>query len=160
MNKKQVTVNFKKLNPFAVIPTKASEGAGGFDLVTPSYPSDYQSSYVEYDTGIAVAIPEGYVGLLVPRSSVSETRWQLCNSIGIIDSDFRGSIKMRFTPSKLASTTYNVQPGDIHRHTDPYTMGDRIGQLVIVPCPTVEFEEVDELPETDRGDGGYGSTGK
>lgn len=149
-----VFVNFVRRHPDAVVPTKATEGACGFDLTAVSMESTVTAASkestnlcLEYDTGIAVAIPRGYVGLIFPRSSVSKTGWQLSNSVGVIDQDYRGTIKLRFNDS----TGVYLGP--------PYLAGDRIGQLVIVPNPQVIFSEKMDLDGTDRGDGGFGSTG-
>ena len=93
-------------------------------------------------------IPEGYVGLIFPRSSVTNKDLMLKNSVGIIDSSYRGMISFRFN---------NVSSDD--RTAQIYTIGDRVGQMMILPVPTVEFEQVDELSSTERGEGGYGSSG-
>ena len=140
----KLKIKFKKLNPNAVIPKQGTAGAAGFDLTAVSI--EKNKTILKYDTGISVEIPPGYVGLVFPRSSVCKTGLSLANSVGVIDSDFRGSISFVF---------YNHMPCIV-----PYWPGDRIGQLVIVPIPAVEFVEVDELSETERGAGGYGSTGK
>ena len=126
-------IKFKKLHPAAVMPKRATDGAAGFDLtaVTCRYGDNGK---VFYDTGIAVEIPAGYVGLV----------FSCC--VGVIDSDFRSSISMIF----------NVGYGGC----SPYHVGDRIGQIVFVPVPAFELVESDELSETARGAGGYGSTGK
>lgn len=137
-------VDYRKMHPDAQVPKHMSDGACGADLVAISKESAYP--FVEYDTGIAVAIPDGYVGLLFPRSSVSKTNWSMANSVGVIDSDYRGSIRMRFRTGE-------------NRMSLPYKVGERIGQLVIVPCPTINFSEVESLSETDRGVGGFGHTG-
>lgn len=140
-------VKIKKLVPEAVIPTYAKPGDAGMDLVTISI-NDVNNSghgYIEYGTGLSIEIPEGYVGLIFPRSSISKTGMILANSVGVIDSGYRGEIKLRFK--------YIPQ-------TDMYVRYDKIGQLIIVPYPTIEFEEVEELSSSDRGDGGFGSTGK
>jgi dUTP pyrophosphatase len=102
--------------------------------------------YYEYLTGIAIEIPEGYVGLMFPRSSISKTKQILSNHVGVIDSGFRGEIRFRF--KKLAWDN-----GDL------YDVGDKIGQLVIMPIPAIELVEVDELSDSERGEGGFGSTG-
>ena len=95
---------------------------------------------------LAVEIPPGYVGLFFPRSSICKTGLSMANSVGVIDSDFRGSISLVFYKNTQCIV--------------PYFPGDRIGQLMIVPIPEVEYVEVEELSETERGAGGYGSTGK
>ena len=141
-------LQFKKMASRAQNPKLGSEHAAGFDLVAitksvkhlPSAPSR-----ISYGTGIAVAIPPGYVGLLFPRSSVSKTGLRLANSVGVIDADYRGEIFAVF---------------DKRDHGDEYEIGDRVAQLVVVPAPFNELEEVEELSDTERGDGGFGSTGK
>ena len=140
----KLKIKFKKLNPNAVTPRQGTTGAAGFDLTAVSL--KVTETTLKYDTGIAVEIPPGYVGLVFPRSSVCKTGLSLANSVGVIDSDYRGSISFVF---------YKPMPCIV-----PYLPGDRIGQLVIVPIPEVEFVEVEELSETERGSGGYGSTGK
>ena len=138
-------IRFKKLHHLAQIPRQATSGSAGFDLtaVTCKYGDNGK---VFYDTGIAVEIPAGYVGLVFQRSSVHKTGLTLSCCVGVIDSDFRSSISMIF----------NVGYGGC----SPYQVGDRIGQLVIVQNPQIEFVESDELSDTKRGFGGYGSTGR
>lgn len=136
-------VKIKKLHDKAVIPKYAHDTDAGLDLVAVSV--EHFDSFIEYDTGIAVAIPEGHVGLIFPRSSISKKALFLSNSVGVIDSGYRGPIKFRFKQTQGENI---------------YQIGDRIGQLIILPYPKVEFEEVDELDKTERGEGGYGSTGK
>lgn len=135
-------IKLKRINDKAIIPTKAHATDAGFDLYATS--CHYDNGVVVYGTGIAVEIPQGYVGLVFPRSSIVNTNLTLSNSVGVIDSGYRGEIMAKFR--KGGSTTYKV--------------GDRIAQLIIIPYPEVEFEEVDELSESDRGVGGYGSTGR
>lgn len=138
-------VNVKKLSDKAVIPQYAKPGDAGMDMTATSLIKS--EVYYEYGTDIAVEIPEGYVGLLFPRSSISKTKQILANHVGVIDSGYRGEIKFRF--KKLAWDNGEV-----------YNVGDRIGQLIIIPYPQVALFEVDELSSSDRGEGGYGSTGK
>ena len=141
-------VRFKKLSPDAVIPTKAHPTDAGFDLVATS--EDFKEGVYVYGTGIAVEIPEGYVGFVFPRSSIAKKDLFLSNSVGVIDSHYRGEIMFKF---RMARAQEYVK--------DPiYSVGERIGQIIIIPFPDVVFSEVDELSETDRGEGGYGSTGK
>ncbi len=140
-------VNYKKLHVNAVEPTYADNGAVGLDMV--AVDRKITDKYVEYDTGIAVEIPEGYYGDVAPRSSISNYDLVLANSIGKIDSSFRNSIKFRFKVIDNGSPNIKM-----------YDVGDRIGQLIILPYPKIELEEVDELSETERGMGGFGSTGK
>lgn len=140
----KLKIKFKKLNPNAVMPKQGTAGAAGFDLTAVSI--EKNETMLKYDTGIAVEIPPGYVGLVFPRSSVCKTGLSLANSVGVIDQDFRGSISFVFYKPMQCIV--------------PYLPGDRIGQLLIVPIPEVEFVETEELSETERGSGGYGSTGR
>lgn len=146
-------IRFKKLNPDAVVPTKAHVTDAAFDLTATTRSVDDYGNIV-YGTGIATEIPHGYAGLVFPRSSIAKKRLVLSNGVGIIDSDFRGEIMMKFKPT-LATAEHNLGTYDFI-----YQVGERIGQLMIVPYPDIEFEEVEELTQTERGDGGYGSTGK
>jgi dUTP pyrophosphatase len=138
-------VKIKKLNINAIIPSYQKKGDGGLDLTAISEKWNDNNTMVTYDTGIAVEIPEGYVGLLFPRSSINKTTLILSNSVGVIDSGYRGSIMFKYRYSEEGLV---------------YDVGDRVGQLLIIPYPQIKFEEVDELSETLRGEGGFGSTGK
>ena len=140
-------IRFKKLDPKAVPPRQGTPGSAGFDLTATSRNFDGEHSVWEYGTGLAVEIPEGFVGLLFSRSSVYRTGDILSNGVGIIDRDYRGEIRAKF---------YGVD----HLFDCPYEVGDRIGQLVIVPISEVEYVEAEELTPTGRGAGGYGSTGR
>lgn len=142
----KLKVRIKKLDENAVIPKYSKLGDAGLDLTAVSI-DNTNNEYISYDTGIAVEIPEGYVGLVVPRSSISKYDLILANSIGIIDSNYRGSIQLRF---KRADLIYNKY----------YQIGDRIGQFIIIPYPQIEFEEVLELSSSQRGETGFGSSGK
>lgn len=142
-----MVVKFKKLIENAVTPTKAHETDAGFDLTATSKIIDDECNIV-YGTGIAVEIPNGYVGLLFPRSSIAKKSLILSNSVGVIDSGYRGEIMAKF---KIALHPDNIAT---------YNVGERIAQLIITPIPDVEFVEVSELNDSDRGVGGYGSTGK
>jgi dUTP pyrophosphatase len=135
-------INIKLLHKNAVVPRYARHGDAGVDLSAVDIVAD--GTNLTYKTGIAVEIPNGYVGLLFPRSSVYKTGQTLTNCVGLIDSGYRGEIMMKFSLSPYGRE---------------YDIGDRIGQLVIMPYPEVEFEEVSELSVTKRGTGGYGSTG-
>jgi dUTP pyrophosphatase len=137
-------VKIKKLHPDAVIPQYGKPGDAGMDLTTVTEEWNDDNSMVTYDTKLAIEIPEGYVGLLFPRSSISKTILSLANSVGVIDSGYRGSIMLKFR---------YPEEGPV------YDIGDRVGQLIIMPYPQIEFEEVKELSSTERGEGGFGSTG-
>ena len=137
-------VKIKKLHPDAVIPKYAKLGDAGMDLVAVSETWNDTNTMVTYDTGLSIEIPEGYVGLLFPRSSIVKTELELANSVGVIDSGYRGPIMFKFR--------YNAE-GMV------YDVGDRVGQIIIMPYPQVKFEEVEELSTSERGEGGFGSTG-
>lgn len=144
-------VNIKKLERMAVIPTKGSTEAAGYDLY--AYIPDHQSIGIlpgetaKINTGIAMEIPTGYAGLIYARSGLA-TKHGLApaNKVGVVDSDYRGEIVVA-----------------LHNHSNQLQLvesGERIAQLVITPFLSVEFNEVDELDNTSRGEGGFGSTGK
>ena len=137
-------IRFKKLSPNAVVPRKAHESDAGFDLTCTRYEVTNGELFT-YHTDIAVEIPDGYVGLLFPRSSIYKQDLFLTNSVGVIDSGFRGEVTAKFRP---------------HLFAKPYDKGDRVAQMIIMPYPHIDLVEVDELSESDRGEGGYGSTGK
>jgi dUTP pyrophosphatase len=142
-------VRIKKLNPNAVIPTYAKTGDAGMDLTITNIISETTTD-VTYGFGIALEIPFGFVGLVFPRSSVRKYDLALTNSVGVIDSGYRGELQATFKKTSWlkqdSSTKYNI--------------GDKGAQIMIIPHPTIEFEETDELSNTERGDGGFGSTGK
>lgn len=160
-------VKFKKLEKLAVMPTKAHPTDAGFDLTATSIQIDSQGNIV-YGTGLAVEIPEGYVGLAFPRSSVSKYDLVMANSTGVIDAHFRGEMKFKFKPTLHAwenideEGDYEILVGGFHdaEAVTPYAVGNRIAQLIIMPIPEIEWEEVEELSSSDRGEGGYGSTGR
>ncbi|VVB83871.1 Deoxyuridine 5'-triphosphate nucleotidohydrolase [uncultured archaeon] len=134
-------IKIKKLVPEAVIPRYAKTGDAGMDVFAVS--KEENCNFIEYGTGLAFEIPEGYVCLIFPRSSVSNKSLSLCNCVGILDSGYRGELKLRFYQ---------------HKRED-YQIGERIGQIIIIPFPEIEFTEADNLTETKRGAGGFGSTG-
>jgi dUTP pyrophosphatase len=139
-------VKFKKLDQAAIIPSYAKEGDAGLDLVAINEKTVDGNGfgYIEYGTGIAVEIPPHHVGLLFPRSSISNTGLIMANSVGVIDSGYRGEIKLRFR--WVADSV-------------KYKTGERVAQLVIVPCPEVELIETEEFTNSERGEGGFGHTG-
>lgn len=148
-------VRIKKLHPNAVIPTYAKDGDAGMDLtaVTKSYDRD---GNVVYGTGLAFEIPEGYVGLVFPRSSLSRLDIALSNCVGVIDSGYRGEVTVKFKPAML----FNREQCPIILNNRSYEVGERVAQIIIIPYPQITFIEADELSETERGTGGYGSSGK
>jgi dUTP pyrophosphatase len=155
-------VKVKKLNERAVLPKKAHPTDAGFDLVATSKTIDKNGNIV-YGTGLAFEIPEGYVGYIFPRSSISKQDIALSNCVGVIDCHYRGEVMFKFKP-----TMYCLSNNSAEDKLFPivpivikgYKVGDRIGQLIIMPIPEIELEEADELSETDRGTGGYGSSGR
>lgn len=139
-------VLFKKLVPEAVKPKFGKPGDAGADLVATSVDFSRDSnSQIVYGTGLAVEIPEGMVGLVFPRSSVRNYDLVMSNSVGVIDSGYRGEIMVTFNQK--------------NPWADIYKVGDRIAQLVIVPVPLITYAETQELSETNRGTAGHGSTG-
>lgn len=138
-------VKIKKLSPNAVIPKYSKEGDAGLDLVATSKTEN--ALYIEYGTSLSFELSENYVGLLYPRSSLSNYHLVLANHVGIVDSNFRGEVKLRF--KKTIDNSYEKT----------YNIGDRIAQLVIMPYPKVELVEVEELSDTARGEKGFGSSG-
>lgn len=140
-------VNIKKLHPDAVIPTYAHDTDAGMDLTAVSFTYPNPDEHViTYHTGLSIEIPKGYVGLIFPRSSIYKQDLILNNSVGVIDSGYRGEIMAKFVILK-------------GKDSKLYKPGDRIAQLIILPYPKIEFNEVNELSDTDRGENGYGSTG-
>lgn len=159
-------VKIKKLLDKAVTPKYSVEGDAGLDLTAIDSFIDKDCNFC-YNTGIAIEIPKGYVGLLFPRSSICKYDLLLTNSVGVIDSNYRGEIIFKFSLTSEYYLDDNNIPYFIDSYVDEfsntpmtiYNIGDRVGQLIIMPYPNIEFEEVEELSETERGAGGYGSTG-
>jgi len=120
-------VKIKKLHPDAVIPSYAKEGDAGMDLTATEKYYDNSGNQV-YKVGLAFEIPEGYVGLLFARSSLSKRALSLTNSVGVIDSGYRGEVCFKFKPTLLGHSAGNYVP-------DPYAIGDRVGQIIIMPYP-------------------------
>lgn len=149
-----LNVKIKKLVPEAVIPTYAKPGDAGMDLKATSYKYDREINCHVYGTGIAIEIPEGYVGRVFPRSSNRKTDCYLTNSVGVIDAGYRGEIMVSFKDRD--ALTRDVIPNLVK----PYEIGDKVCQLMIMPFPYVKFTEVEELSKTERGEGGHGSTGR
>ena len=140
-------VKIKKLSSDAKIPTYANPGDAGMDIYATTM--KFTEDYIEYGTGLSFEVPEGYVMLIFPRSSISNKDLVLTNSVGVLDSGYRGELRFRF--KKLR------EPGKLRM--DLYNPGDKIGQIMIIPYPTIEFEEVENLSDSVRGVGGFGSSG-
>lgn len=139
-------IKIKKLSENSVIPQYSKPGDAGLDLTCTERVYDVDNGVIKYKTGLSIAVPDGYVGLLFPRSSVYKYDMTLSNCVGVLDSQFRGEIMFVFRQTE-------------NRFSKIYQVGDRIGQLIVMPYPQIEFEEVDELDETIRGSGGFGSSG-
>jgi dUTP pyrophosphatase len=163
-------VKIKRLTETAVIPTRGTEFSAGWDLTADSM--KIENGIITYGTGIAIEIPEGYFGAIFMRSSVCKMGigFSLKNAVGIIDSDYRGEILFKFERGLFIDIeTFNDKsfhtdiisyPKSFVKNDNEYQVGDRIGQLIILPYPQIEFEEVSELTTTERGEGGFGSTNK
>jgi dUTP pyrophosphatase len=137
-----VEVKIKKLNSNAVLPSYAKRHDGCVDLVATS--KSFTKNYYEYGTGLAIEIPRNFVGLIFPRSSISNMGLSLCNSVGVIDVGYQDEIKLRYY---------------VRENCREYEIGDRVGQLMIIPRPYIEFTEVDTLDSAYNRGGGFGSTG-
>lgn len=147
-------VKVKKLVEEAVIPSYANPGDAGLDLVAISYEYDKKTDCHIYGTGLAFEIPEGYVGLLFPRSSNRKTNAYMCNHVGIIDSGYRGEVMVSFK-------NRDITPNDaIPQLIQPYEIGKAMAQLVIIPYPIINLIESNTLSETIRGTGGHGSSNR
>lgn len=145
-NTEQTPVKVKKLNEKAVIPKYAKPGDAGLDLTATS--KKQEGKNVVYGTGLSIEIPNGHVGLLFPRSSLTNYDLSLGNHVGVIDSGYRGEIIFKFKRT------------DMQMLSKEYEIGDRIGQLLIIPYPRINLVEVSELSDSERGTGSYGSTGQ
>lgn len=182
---KKLKVKIKKLHENAVIPFYATEGSMCMDLTAVSYEFDEYKNCHIYHTGLAFEIPKGYGMFAVPRSSHRKTEVHMPNTPGVIDYDYRGEVlicfkdvettfiknMIRILAEALVENTTNdpileyngsVVVRDIENaksNKPPYKVGDRVAQICILPYPTIEFEEVEELSKTDRGEGCYGHTG-
>lgn len=166
-------VKIKKLCDNAVIPFYAKDGDAGMDLTATSRFFDEYGSAV-YGFGLAFEIPKGYVGLIFPRSSIYKTDLSLSNSVGVIDSGYRGEVMAKFKPTlvyannstkSFSGNNYDFvyAPSENRCNAERarlYEVGDKIAQMIIIPIPNIEFKEVNDLSESERGNGGFGSTDK
>lgn len=140
----ELNVKLKKLNSKAIVPSYAHDGDAGMDLTATS--KWFEGNKVCYGIGIAMEIPYGYVGLIFPRSSISKQDLLLSNAVGVIDSIYRGEIIVKFEMTDTREKNYQI--------------GDRVAQIIIIPYPKVKFDEVENLNNSIRNNGGFGSTGK
>lgn len=147
INSNIMDVKIKKLHPNAVIPIYAKDGDAGLDLTATSI-IFIDNRQITYGTGLSMEIPNGYVGLIFPRSSIRKMELELSNSVGVIDSGYRGEIQVTF--NKTLRNVFGIPV---------YNIGDRIAQIIIIPYPKINFVVSDELSDTERGVGGFGSTG-
>ena len=152
-------VRIKKLSELAVVPSYAKDGDAGMDLIATSIISDTPTQ-ITYGLGVALEIPKGFVGLVFPRSSIRKTGLQLSNSVGVIDSGYRGELQATFNKLFGGEAMYDEMKVKEIQPNDFYKVGDRVAQIMIIPHPPIEFEEANELSDTERGEGGFGSTGK
>lgn len=146
-----LNVKIKKLHENAQIPCYAKNGDAGLDLIAledPKIELDGRGFILTYRTGLAFEIPEGHVGLIFPRSSIGKKSLSLTNSVGVIDSGYRGEVIAIYRDSANGFKK-NLQ----------YKAGEKIAQMVIMPYPQVELELVEELTTTERGEGSFGSSG-
>ena len=143
-------LKIKKLSDKAIMPIRAHNSDAGLDLTTTSITSEINECgqfILVYHSDIAVEIPDGYVGLLFPRSSIAKKSIQFTNAVGVIDSGYRGEIM-----AKVRNTSGDSIPA-------VYKVGEKFAQLVIVPYVSdITISEVSELQESDRGTSGYGSS--
>lgn len=135
-------IKTKKLRENAVMPQRMNVGDAGFDLVATSMRKDYEHGVVVFGTGLAFELSEGYAMFVYPRSSSYKHHALMANCVGVVDSGYRGEVHVMF------------------RGLDcEYEVGDRIAQAVIMPIPSVEYVEAEELSDSERGANGIGSTG-
>lgn len=153
-NRKAVPLKYKLLNDRAIPPKFAHDGDAGFDfflpedvIIPPFEDCSRHCLSVKIPLGIAVEVPKGYFLAIVLRSSTGlKTTARLSNSFGVIDSGYRGEIA-------LILDSFGMWPSGFKR-------GDRIAQGIIIPIPDVCLVEADELSDSERGEGGFGSTGR
>lgn len=142
-------IRFKKLSSNAKLPVKGSQAAACYDVHVSDISFDHNTNTAIIKMGFSTEIPRGWKGVLVPRSSFTKSGWVMPNSPGIIDEDYRGEWMMRIAP----------MCGRLDENPLPFTIGDRCAQIYFEKVNDVEFEEVDALTDTQRGEGGFGSTG-
>ncbi len=137
-------IKFRKLKENVNMPVKGSEHAACFDVYANSL--SYSGQKIIVGLGFQTEIPKGYRGVIVPRSNITKHYWVMNNSIGIIDSDYRGEWMCIFTPIGNYSQF-------------PYSVGERVAQIYFEKVEDVEFVDANELESSERGTGGFGSTG-
>lgn len=151
-------IKFRRLNENAVVPVFATKGAACADVVATEIVK--QDSYnVTVKLGFATEIPEGYKGVVVPRSSFTQKGWVMQNSPAQIDSDYRGEWMLKFQSLTFDAVSTRHGLIDLLPEDFPYQVGDRVAQVYFEKVEQAEFIVVDELESTERGEGGFGSTG-
>lgn len=138
-----ILIKFKKIDANAKLPVKGSSAAACYDVYAHSI--TFMGNKAVVGLGFMTEIPPGFHGVVIPRSNLTKHNWVLNNSMGIIDSDYRGEWKMIFTP--------------INAEDFPYGIDQRVGQIYFEKDLAVDFTEVKELTASVRGEGGFGSTG-
>ena len=139
-------LKYKKLVPDAIIPTKGTPGSAGYDLYAVKDFDLYPDQVFKVGTGISFEIPLNHKVSIQPRGSMASRGIIICNTPGTIDSDYRGEIFVLL--GKFTSGIYSIKKGD------------KIAQMEVIQTSNIEFEEVQELSKTERGEGGFGSTGR
>lgn len=162
-------IKYKKLNDKAKEPYKKIDIDAGFDLYAISI--NKTNKYIEYGTGLAFEIPEGYVGFLFPRSSLTKEDLMLKNAVGVVDASYRGEVTFRYINAVHDTVENKVIYDDYmaneyidlvlpNRHLDQYNVGDRCGQIIFMELPKIKLIEANKLSDTVRGTAGYGHSGK
>jgi len=149
-------IKFKKLRENAKLPTKGTEYAGAYDVYASEIIQE-SSNYYRVKLGFATEIPNGYRVTISPRSGFTKENWYVPNSPCIVDSDYRGEWEVRFRAIPIKALDII---GVLVYDKFPYQVGDRIAQIKLEEILEMEFEEVDNLEDTERAGGAWGSTGK
>ena len=144
-------IKLQKLTEDARMPIKGSEHAAAYDVYAHSITE--ANGKVKVGLGFKTEIPKGYKGIIVPRSNLTKFHWVLNNSYGVIDSDYRGEWMAIFTPLAVVAGSHAGTTGF------PYNVGDRVAQIYFEEVLSVSFDVVPELEQSERGEGGFGSTG-
>jgi dUTP pyrophosphatase len=142
-------IKLQKVTEDARMPIKGSEHAAAYDVYAHSITSS-ENGKVKVGLGFKTEIPKGYKGIIVPRSNLTKFRWVLNNSFGVIDSDYRGEWMAIFTL---------IDNSDTDSDEFPYGVGDRVAQIYFEEVLPISFDVVPELEQSERGEGGFGSTG-
>lgn len=140
-----MNLKIKKIHPKAIIPTYATEGSAAFDLHSTEDICLYPNAVTKVPTGVAIELPKNTYGAVAPRSGLASKGITVMNAPGIVDMDYRGEVCVLL---------YNTTEERVK-----VKVGDRVAQMLVLPYFKVEFEEVEELSETVRGEGGFGHSG-